>query len=204
MFPTLFVTLVRPHLESGNILWHLRFKLDADKVERVQRRATRIVPGFSNLPYEERLRVLSLHSLYYRRRQWDMITVYKLLNGLLGVSEELFFTRAIHSATRGHNYKLYTNRSKLDIRCNIFSHGVIADWNSTGSFKKPLDKHWWDQRFDTATPHSMRMHPVNYLVQLHSNMTSRPEYSQDVILLYPYPDTDTTKKKILKRVAVLR
>ena len=145
------------------ILWHLRFKLDADKVERVQRRATRLVPGFRNLTYEERLRVLNLYSLYYHRRRGDMITltVYKLLNGLLGISDKLFFTRAIHSATRGHNYKLYTKRSKLDIRYKFFSQRVIADWNSlpsnvvnakgTESFKKLLDKHWWDQRFNTTT-----------------------------------------------------
>ena len=170
MLPILFVTLVRPHLEYGNILWHLRFKLDADKVERVQRRATRLVPGFRNLTYEERLRVLNLYSLYYRRRRGDMITVYKLLNGLLGISDKLFFTRAIHSATRGHNYKLYTKRSKLDIRYKFFSQRVIADWNSlpsnvvnakgTESFKKLLDKHWWDQRFNTTT-HSMRTQSVN-------------------------------------------
>ena len=135
-----------------------------------QRRATRLVPGFRNLTYEERLRVLNLYSLYYRRRRGDMITVYKLLNGLLGISDKLFFTRAIHSATRGHNYKLYTKRSKLDIRYKFFSQRVIADWNSlpsnvvnaksTESFKKLLDKHWWDQRFNTTT-HSMRTQSVN-------------------------------------------
>ena len=62
-----------------------------------------------------------------------MITVYKLLNGLLGISEDLLFTRAIHSATRGHNYKLYTKRSKLDIRYKFFSQRVIADWNGLPS-----------------------------------------------------------------------
>ena len=79
MLPILFATLVRPHLEYGNVLWHLRFKLDADKVERVQRRATRLVPGLSSLTYDQRLEVLKLHSLFYRRRRGDMITVYKLL-----------------------------------------------------------------------------------------------------------------------------
>ena len=153
MLPILFATLVRPHLEYGNVLWHLRFKLDADKVERVQRRATRLLPGLSNLTYEQRLEVLKLHSLFYRRRRGDMITVYKLLNGLLGISEDKFFTRAIHSATRGHNFKLHTLISRLDVmvRSKFFSQRVVADWNSLpsevvnatsiDSFKKRLDEH---------------------------------------------------------------
>nr|XP_054774628.1 39S ribosomal protein L21, mitochondrial-like [Lytechinus pictus] len=86
--------------------------MDADKVEKVQRRATRMIPGLQSLQYEQRLQRLNLHSLFYRRRRGDMITVYKLLNGKLGISSDIFFTPAIHSATRGHKFKLFTGRSR--------------------------------------------------------------------------------------------
>ena len=164
ILPILFVTLVRPHLEYGNVLWYLRYKLDADKVEKVQRRATRLILELRNLSYEQRLQVLNLHSLYYRRKRGDMINVYKLMHGLLGIPEEVFFTRAIHSTTRGHNFKLYTQRSRLDIRSKFFSRRVVNDWNSLPSevvnaksteiFKKQLDKYWWEIRFQTVAPHT--------------------------------------------------
>jgi len=43
------------------------YKTDIDLLIRVQRRATRIVPGLGNLSYEERLDAMDLPSLAYRR-----------------------------------------------------------------------------------------------------------------------------------------
>ena len=50
-------------------------------LERVQHRATRIVPGLSKFSYEERLRILNLPTLEYRRNRGDAIEVYKYLHG---------------------------------------------------------------------------------------------------------------------------
>ena len=48
-------------------------------MERVQRRATRLVDEIRTEPYSERLRLLGLPSLYYRRRRGDMIAVFQML-----------------------------------------------------------------------------------------------------------------------------
>ena len=58
--PRLFTTLVRPHLEYGNIIWHPRYRIDKIQIEKIQRRATKLIPHLRHLSYEERLQALKL------------------------------------------------------------------------------------------------------------------------------------------------
>ena len=153
--PILFTTIVRPILEYGNVIWHPRFKAEAVKVEKVQRRATKLIPEIRHLSYQDRLKNLKMYSLQYRRIRGDMIEVYKLMNGLVNSDPAAFFTSAPHEATRGHHQKLYKQRSNTVLRRNSFSQRVVESWNSLPtsvissssitSFKIRLDKHWSSQ-----------------------------------------------------------
>ena len=49
----LFTGIVRPSLEYGNVVWHPRFKKDIELLERVQQRATKLVPELRRLSYEQ-------------------------------------------------------------------------------------------------------------------------------------------------------
>ena len=60
----LYKTFVRPHLEYCAPIWNPRYYKDIDTMEKVQRRATKLVPSISKLNYESRLHQLQLHSLY--------------------------------------------------------------------------------------------------------------------------------------------
>jgi len=51
-----------------------------EQLERVQRRATKLVTAFSNMSYENRLKAMKLPSLMYRRYREDTIEVYKYLH----------------------------------------------------------------------------------------------------------------------------
>lgn len=150
--PLLFKTLVRPFLEYGNVIWGPFSKGDQKKVERVQRRATRLVKEIKHLPYSERLRILKLPSMYFRRRRGDMVATYQLLHGGMSVRAEEFVTRSTSGVTRGHEWKLCKPRARTAARRNVFSTRIINDWNalptevvtasSVDLFKARLDKHW--------------------------------------------------------------
>ena len=64
---------------------------DADMLEDVQRKATKMSPGLRNLSYEERLKRLGMFSLRCKRLKSDMIEVFKMIHGIDKVYREKFF-----------------------------------------------------------------------------------------------------------------
>ena len=55
---TLFKVFVRPHLDYCIQACTPTLRRDIETLEKVQRRATKLVPSLRNLPYEDRLRPL--------------------------------------------------------------------------------------------------------------------------------------------------
>eukprot|EP00061_Rhincodon_typus_P003332 g19824.t1 len=63
----LYRTLVRPLLEYCVQFWSPSYRKDTIKLERVQKRFTRILTGLEGFGYKQRLDMLELLSLEHRR-----------------------------------------------------------------------------------------------------------------------------------------
>ena len=153
----LFIGIVRPVLEYANPVWCPMYKKDIEKIEKVQRHFTKKISGINNLTYTERLKVLELPSLEFRRARGDMIETYKIVHGIYDeLTTNSLFTRN-HSTTRANSYKLFKPRFTTKKFQHFFSNRVINRWNnlpeivvdakSLNVFKNTLDKHWAKMRY---------------------------------------------------------
>ena len=112
----LYQTIVRPHLEYCIQAWRPYRKKDIDMLERVQRRATKMIPKLRNISYEMRLKECGLTTLETRRLRGDQIEVFKILNGYENIDRNIFFTVKEERRTRGHGVTLAKKQCRLDIR----------------------------------------------------------------------------------------
>ena len=154
-FRLLYTSLVRPHIEYANQVWNPYLKKHIDMLENVQRRATKSIPGLSNLSYEECLRKINIPTLAYRRIRGDMIETYKILSEKYDPEVSNFINLRDDSNTRGHIYKIYKSRARLNVRKYSFCMRIVDQWNSlpsdvveaktVNSFERRLDKLWRDQ-----------------------------------------------------------
>ena len=159
MFLPLYKTYVRSHLDFCSSVWAPYLDKHIEKIEQVQKRATRQIPGFRELTYPERLRKLKLPTLSYRRLRGDLIETYKILHNIYDPQTVKFLKLWDDATTRnstysGNSMKLYPRYSRLDLRKFSFSIRVVKHWNnlpdnvitapSVNCFKNRLDKHYSD------------------------------------------------------------
>ena len=122
--------LIRPVVEYGNPVWCPYLRKDIDQIEKIQRNFTKNIIGMKDLDYVERLRLLKLPSLEYRRIRGDMIEVYKILNNLYdSITTNSLLTLDINSTTRGHNFKLQKGSFNTTKYKYFFSNRVVNLWN---------------------------------------------------------------------------
>jgi hypothetical protein len=152
IFAQLFKSMVRPHLEYAEAIWSPNNINQIDAIEAVQRRATKLINGFKDLNYKERLQKLNLPTLLYRRLRGDLIETYKILNDKYENDTTVNMIELNNERIqRGHNQKIKVRYSRTNIRKNFLINRIANTWNnlpkklieckSTNSFKNNLDRY---------------------------------------------------------------
>ena len=146
----LYKSLVRPRLDFYIQACRPHYQKDIDRLEKVQRRMTKLVNGLIDVPYEERLKRLRLTRFETRMIRADLIEVYKIFHGLDRLEADKFFKMS-GLATRGHSYKLFKEGCTKDVGKFKFSNRICDEWNmlreetvsapSLNTFKAKLDHH---------------------------------------------------------------
>ena len=125
------------------------YYLDANKLEQVQRKATRMIRGLETKPYEERLKELGMFSLEKRRLRDDMIALFKYLKGchteegedLFSVSPEF---RTLNNGLKLKEAKFWLNLRKKNFLTSILSSMTVepvtlgVECSSTGGIQEKL------------------------------------------------------------------
>jgi len=89
-----------------------------------------MITGLGSLPYEKRLRELSLFSLEKKRLREDLLTMFWYLKGGYKEDGDFLSTSSHMEKTRGNGYKLLLGRFQLDTRGNFFTMRTIKLWNN--------------------------------------------------------------------------
>ena len=151
----LYKTLVRPIIDYCIPFWRPYTKKDIAKLEKVQKRFTRMIAGCKGKNYEQRLELLKLTTLNKRFERADLIQVYKVLNDTRNIYPEGFLTLSDRMG-RNNCKKLFKKRNVLELSRNSFTSRVVDIWNAlpnevvlasdVNEFKGRFDKYSRDFR----------------------------------------------------------
>ena len=96
----LYKSLVRPHLKHVVQLWFPHLRRDVHKMEKIQRRPTKMIPEIRNHCYHQRIQDLDLISLVQIRLRGQLIEVFKYLNRFTTASARGLFDYDLNDRKR--------------------------------------------------------------------------------------------------------
>ena len=102
----MYKAIVRPYLEYCKHAWSPYLRKNIDMLEKIQRRATKLITGQRDLSYEERLKECGLTTLETRRLKGDQIEVINILNGYEHIDSNILVLPRYNSPISRRDKKL--------------------------------------------------------------------------------------------------
>ncbi len=137
-----------------------------EKLEAVQRRATKMITSLRNKPYKERLARLNLFSLERRRLRRKITECFKIFKGFTNVDASKMLSIDNTPRIRSNGAKLRCKQVQLDFTKLFSTNDVVREWNkgppsvvqcdTINSLKNKLDLHLLSYR--TRGMHARRTH----------------------------------------------
>jgi len=151
----LFKAMIRPILEYGNAVWFPYFKKDRKRIENIQRTFTKKIHGMANKSYTERMQLLKLPSLEFRRLRGDLIEVFKIIHEIydpVTTTSLLTAHQNIKGTRKNNNLNLSKSGTKRNKSKMFFTNRINNTWNNlpnyvvnadnVNDFKNKTDKHF--------------------------------------------------------------
>ena len=128
-----YSTYIRPVLTYSSCIWSPHFRSEVKSLESVQRKFTKLVSGQQRSTYGQRLQSLNILSLESHRIELDMITVYKLFHGLMGITPEQAGLHMSSNNVRSGMVRLEQPCARTVRMQSLFMFRVPSLWNSLPS-----------------------------------------------------------------------
>ena len=125
----LYKTFVRPYLEYNSVIWSPNTKKYDDKIEKVQMKMLRLLPGFKKLSYQAKLKETKLLSLHARRIQHQLLLMYKMKNRVIDLRFEDFSGSILTIKQEEMYLKLMVPKSRSKAHQNFFTNACVKHWN---------------------------------------------------------------------------
>ena len=125
----LYKSLVRPHLEHTVQFWRF-ITADVDKMETIQRRATKMIPEIRNHSYHQRIQDLDLISLIQKRLRGQLMEVFKYLNRFTTASARGVFDYDLNDRTRNNGAKLIVKHFNTSVAQHFYPMKITTTWNA--------------------------------------------------------------------------
>ena len=128
-----YIHLVRPHMEFASQVWSPHQQILIDLIERVQRRATKLI--IRDRPYGERLQELNLLSLASRRLFMDLVFLFKCMMGLYDLDLSYYLVTADSSTCKYNlrhqvNYQFKIRYARTNVLKFSYFFRTVKSWNS--------------------------------------------------------------------------
>ena len=111
MIIPLYKAIVTPHLEYCIQAWSPYLKKDVDMLEKIQRRATKLIPGLRDISAVKNDKGRWTDNTRNAKIKGDQIEVFIILNGYENIDSNFFKIEA-SEITRGHNCRMVKKKGE--------------------------------------------------------------------------------------------